>query len=322
MSMSNLANKSTGLSTSSPFSALSIHPSSSQSIAIISTTTPSTTDSDVTATSVPFKQTASFARFIDRNSECTDLVGLVIACIIFLVAQTVLITIWYYLYVKIKWQRRSLIAIETQRQKILHDTGSHFPPFHYNQNQIPIKPVQHHFPHHLLLPAMHQYQQPPQQKLLVQQQRQLSPIDVRTEFETEQVYAPPTIYTGTVIRHRIGSRLSCKRGYGSQLSTFGTKRRSTLHRTLRGNLRKSGGFHFYPNVLSSPSKLITSDSQDESGKSRVYEVFREDEDITSGQVNSSTTGQEDEERKHRDRRNSFGYSARDNGSKRNFFYRI
>lgn len=327
--MSNLG-KSTGLTTSSPLPALTMLPSSSQSIAIISTTNPltATESAVVTATSAPFKQTTSFAGFIDRNSECTDLVGLVIACIIFLVAQTVLITIWYYLYVKIKWQRRSLMALASQRQKNVHDTA-HFTPAHlyghgiYGQNSMPIKPAHHQFPHHLLLPVTHQYQQ--HQKLLIQQHQQLPPLDVRTEFEADQVYAPPTtIYTGTMIRHRVGSRLSSKRGYGSHLSTFGTKRRSILKRTLRA---KSGGFHFYPNAFPSPSKLITSDSQDESCKSRVYEVFttssgQEDEEINSGQVNSSMTGHEEQERKGRQRRSGLGQNVKDNGSTHNLFYRL
>lgn len=327
MSMSNLG-KSTGSKTSSPSPVLSIHPSSSQSIAIILTTNPLTADTVETTTSAPFKQTASFSGFIDRNSECTDLVGLVIACIIFLVAQTVLITIWYYLYVKIKWQRRSLMAIETQRQKNLQNAGTHFPPNHLygacNQNPIPIKPIHHQFPHHLLHPATHQYQLHNHQRLLVQQQQQHPPIDVRTEFEADRVYeSPGTIYNGTVIRHRVGSRLSNKHAYASHLSAFGTKRRSVLKRTLRGNVRKSGGFLYYPNAFSSPSKLVTSDSQDESCKSRVYEVFTtssglEDEDITCGQVNSGVIRHEDQEREERE----VGQSERYNSLTRNLFHHL
>lgn len=340
MSMSNLNESRARLTTFSTLSNSSFHPSSSQSNAIISTTTPSAqNDYSAFVASFQFKPTASFAGFIDRNSECTDLVGLVIACIIFLLAQTVLIAVWYYLYVKIKWQRRSLMAITEQRHKNIQgiDHGPHFPPTSiyggFSSNP-------HRFPHHLLLPVTHQMQHHQQQQRILAQhsapQTFLTPIEMSTQFESDQVYAPlTTIYGGTVVRHRMGSRVSTRRGFAtaSRVSAFGTKRRSDLRRTLKGNLRKSGGFHYYPNVFPSPTKLITSDSQDESGKSRVYEVFtassgHEEEDVTSGQEHVSDVVRHKE--KHvaengEGRVANRGPGTRNNshyGSKRNLFHHM
>lgn len=337
-------------------------PSSSQSNAIIITTTPYTREEkrDADSLYVPsgagpsMKQTASsFAGFIDRNSECTDLVGLTIACIIFLVAQTVLIAVWYYLYVKIKWQRRSLsLAIAAHRVNLHHPQSPdpHFPPSppsqmygvfnpNTNPNSVHSNPVHHQFGHHLLLPATHHIQQHHRQTLLAQQEQYMRPIEVRTQFDGDQVYASPaTIYTGTVIRHRIGSmRPGTRRGFGtaSRLTTFGTKRRSLLKRTLRtGNLRRSGGFHYYPkDVFLSPTKLLASDhSQDESGKSRVYEVLhatssgQEEENIaTSGQhgsvVRGGCGGQRDKREFDLDHPGTRS-NNNNNGSKRNLFHNM
>ena len=332
--MSNLV-ESTGSATFSTLSVPYIHPSSSQSSAIIFTTTP-LTEEFVPATGAPFKRTASFAGFIDRNSECTDLVGLVIACIIFLLAQTVLISVWYYLYVKIKWQRRSLMAITSQRHKNPEpwNVSPHFPPSQaygvFKPNPIPAHLAHHQFPHHLLLPATHQLQQHHNQQLSAQQQQYSSPIEVRTQFEPDQIYGhPATIYTGTVIRHRIGSRVSSRAGFATASRTLGSKRRSVMKRTIRGNLRKSGGFHYYPNVFPSPTKLITSDSQDESGKSRVYEMFtassgHEEEEVSGQHVSNVVVRRDQKEDEKRRQVVSLDPGTRNNNrdSKRNLFYRM
>ena len=57
--------------------------------------------------------------FFERNSACTDLVGLIVACCVFLFAQLVLIAAWYYMWQRIK-RRRQLMA-----RHQLNQTGNH-----------------------------------------------------------------------------------------------------------------------------------------------------------------------------------------------------
>lgn len=104
-----------------------------------------------------------------------------------------------------------------------------------------------------------------------------------------------------------------------------------MKRTGRENLRKSGGFHYYPNVFPSTTKLIASDSQDESGKSRVYEMLTassgqegEEEDVTSGQSVSKVVVPRDREDDGRRQGAGLDPGTRNNirDSKRNLFYHM
>lgn len=63
---------------------------------------------------VVLEESARKGSFFERNAACTDLVGLIVACCVFLFAQLVLISAWFLMWKRIRMHRHAMARIANQ----------------------------------------------------------------------------------------------------------------------------------------------------------------------------------------------------------------